>query len=293
MSEESGEAGLDASEPSRQRSSVRWLFQFIFLTIVLVTSARAESTAIWKVWDGCTLEADHYFDGDSFQVKHGGAVHVLRLYFVDAPETDLGYRTRVEEQAAYFGVATEEVLRGGAAAKEFVAKFLSQPFRVITRLQSAPGASRVARQYAIIERDGWRLDAALVQNGLARVTSVAADQPDAAAGQQRATELRGLEQKAAHEGQGVWAKSQRADRRESLSARLTPRLTKGTALPAPHRVNVNTASQFDLEALPGIGPKTAAAIIAARPLRSFEQLDTVPGIGPKKIEALRNLVSFE
>jgi DNA uptake protein ComE-like DNA-binding protein len=266
---------------------------FVLALFFIVTSADGAPLA-WEQWDGCTLEADRYFDGDSFQVKHRGAVHVLRLYFVDAPETDAGYGQRVGEQAAYFGVKPEEVLRGGAAAKEFTAKFLGQPFRVITRRQGAPGASRSERYYAIVERDGWRLDAALVQAGLARATSEVADFPDAAAGQQRALQLRSLEQKAAQERQGLWEKSQRTDRQETLVEKLTPRFLKPAgSLPAPRKVNLNTATQLDLEALPGIGPKTAGAIIRARPIRSFEQFDTVPGIGPKKIEALRNLVSFE
>jgi DNA uptake protein ComE-like DNA-binding protein len=57
-------------------------------------------------------------------------------------------------------------------------------------------------------------------------------------------------------------------------------------------VNLNTASVSAIEALPGIGPKTAAKIIAARPLKDMRDLDEVPGIGAKTIEALQGLVSF-
>lgn len=57
-------------------------------------------------------------------------------------------------------------------------------------------------------------------------------------------------------------------------------------------VNLNTASAAEMEGLPGIGPKTAAGIIAARPLRDFDDLDKVPGVGTKTLEALRDLVSF-
>jgi len=61
---------------------------------------------------------------------------------------------------------------------------------------------------------------------------------------------------------------------------------------SPSTVNLNTVSAKALEALPGIGPKTAAAIIAVRPLKDLQALDQVPGIGAKTIEALRDLVSF-
>lgn len=251
------------------------------LAFLVCSPLRATEPHRWEQWEGCTHVTDHYFDGDSFQVKYGSQVQVLRLYGADAPETDNGLGTRIGEQAAYFGVTPTEVLRAGVAAKEFTARFLSKPFRVITRRKIAPGASR-----------SERLDAALIQAGLARATTEPADYPDAAAGQRREQLLRGLEQKAAQERKGLWVKSQRTDRRETLAERLTPRLLKPNALPKPRTVNLNTASSADLEALPGIGPKTAAQIIRARPLKDLPALDALPGFGPKKIEALRDLVSF-
>lgn len=60
----------------------------------------------------------------------------------------------------------------------------------------------------------------------------------------------------------------------------------------PRKVNLNRAAASTLEKLPGIGPKTAGAIIAARPIKDFDALDAVPGIGPKTIEGLKELVEF-
>ncbi|GAB4274962.1 MAG: ComEA family DNA-binding protein [Coriobacteriia bacterium] len=59
-------------------------------------------------------------------------------------------------------------------------------------------------------------------------------------------------------------------------------------------IDVNRASAEELETLPGIGPVTAAAIIAERetngPFRSVDDLLRVRGIGEKKLDAIRALV---
>lgn len=63
----------------------------------------------------------------------------------------------------------------------------------------------------------------------------------------------------------------------------------------PWPININSASAERLEALPGVGPATAAAIIAHRnqqgPFASVDQLADVRGIGPAKLEAIRALVT--
>jgi len=60
-------------------------------------------------------------------------------------------------------------------------------------------------------------------------------------------------------------------------------------------VNVNTASETELEALPGVGPVLGAAIIAYRtehgPFPTVDALDDVSGIGPATLENLRPLVT--
>ncbi len=59
-------------------------------------------------------------------------------------------------------------------------------------------------------------------------------------------------------------------------------------------VDVNRASASELESLPGVGPATAAAIIAERerdgPFSSFDDLERVTGIGPSKLAGLVGLV---
>lgn len=65
--------------------------------------------------------------------------------------------------------------------------------------------------------------------------------------------------------------------------------------PAGGKVNLNTADASALDALPGVGPATAARIIADReangPFASVDDLARVSGIGAKKLEGLRDLVT--
>ena len=61
-------------------------------------------------------------------------------------------------------------------------------------------------------------------------------------------------------------------------------------------VSINRASADELEALPGVGPVTAAAIVAHReehgPFRSVDDLLDVRGIGPARLEDVRPLVDL-
>ena len=61
-------------------------------------------------------------------------------------------------------------------------------------------------------------------------------------------------------------------------------------------VNVNTASQAELEALNGIGPAKARAILDYRqkngPFKSVDDLKKVTGIGDKTLESIRKDVSL-
>ena len=57
-------------------------------------------------------------------------------------------------------------------------------------------------------------------------------------------------------------------------------------------VNINTATQTQLETLSGIGPSTALKIIQYREengkFKTIEEIKNVPGIGESKFEAIKN-----
>jgi len=60
-------------------------------------------------------------------------------------------------------------------------------------------------------------------------------------------------------------------------------------------ININTASSFELDTLPGIGPTTAGKIIAYReengPFLAPEDIINVSGIGPGTYERIKDLIT--
>ena len=69
-------------------------------------------------------------------------------------------------------------------------------------------------------------------------------------------------------------------------------LKAGPVTPITTPVNLNTASQAEIESLPGVGPALASRILEGRPYSTLDDLDKVKGIGPKLLERLRPLVSL-
>ena len=69
----------------------------------------------------------------------------------------------------------------------------------------------------------------------------------------------------------------------------------GGVAAAGGKVDLNSASEAQLDTLPGVGPATAQKIVADRtangPFRRVDDLMRVPGIGPAKFESLKDLVS--
>lgn len=67
------------------------------------------------------------------------------------------------------------------------------------------------------------------------------------------------------------------------------------ALPAHAAVDLNTATQAELEAVNGIGPKKAQAIIEYRkkngPFKSADDLDKVPGFGAKTVAEVKKEIT--
>ena len=59
------------------------------------------------------------------------------------------------------------------------------------------------------------------------------------------------------------------------------------------KININTASQSEIETLPGIGPSRAQGIIEARLYDSIEEIQKVPGIGEVTFQKLKDLITVD
>ncbi len=75
------------------------------------------------------------------------------------------------------------------------------------------------------------------------------------------------------------------------AAAKTTAATKATPkTPAGQKVDINTAAKEDLDALPGIGPVKAQAIIEARPFKTIEDIMKVKGIKDGEFSKIRDLI---
>jgi DNA uptake protein ComE-like DNA-binding protein/endonuclease YncB( thermonuclease family) len=279
----------------------------------------------WSVLKDCRLIANPANDGDSFHVSAGGRGYLFRLYFVDAPETDEMIPRRLVEQAKYFGITVPQAIEVGRAAKDFTQETLSQPFTVFTHMSDAMGQSRIERFYAFVQTKDGDLGELLVRNGLARNYGFKATPPGLSSSRIELEKLEQFENQARQARIGAWGvgvgRLKRHPQMQSSSSFISVETTHspptrddssvvfpGTPNPQSSiprrtsvqknkshvkektplgRIEVNTATEKELMTVPGVGHVMAARIIAARPLRSADDLKKVSGIGDKRYAQIR------
>ena len=181
------------------------------LVFLLLPSAgtQAAERKQWTTLNNCRYVEHSNNDGDSFRLRCGSEQLTLRLYFVDAPETNLSYGERARVQSEHFATTLDETLKAGVKAREFVRDTLKRSFVVVTRKAIAPGRGGDARYYGAVEVGNKGLDELLVGQGLARPMGVAATLPSGEKAAAHMERLRALEKQARRERRGVWAGSRK------------------------------------------------------------------------------------
>ena len=164
----------------------------------------------WEKLTDCQYVEQAYNDGDSFRVKRGTNEFNLRLYYVDAPETNLRYPERTREQSEHFGVTLDETMKAGRKARDFVRETLNEPFIVWTRWAGGGGQSKEPRYYCLVEVGGKGLAEILVSKGLARTKGVVALLPTGEKSKVYQAKLQALETEAKQKRLGAWENSKSA-----------------------------------------------------------------------------------
>jgi competence protein ComEA len=264
----------------------------------------------WITLENCHLIPNEANDGDSFHVRANDTEYLVRLYFVDAPETAGISAARLIEQSEYFGVSVPQVIEIGLDAKGFVDARLSGPFSVVTRLAGELGRSKVQRIYGFVRTKEGDLAEQLVANGLARIHGTTATAPGGSTSTYEREKLAKLENEAKRQRVGGWSMTGQqsngmvpqsgsspevsrsipvARTSSSLTAASSPDEVKNHAKAKTQlgNIDINTATEKELTTVPGIGHVMAARIIAARPFRSADDLKKISGIGDKKYAQIR------
>lgn len=140
------------------------------LSIVAGTAITSDETnpGAWEVLKGCRLVKAPGNDGDSFKVVHMDREFIIRLYYVDCPETYDTYKDRLKDQARYFSISESEVIPSGKIAQAFTRQFLTDAFTVTTCWEDARGGEQ-KRYFGIVRKKDRLLSTELVRNGLARI----------------------------------------------------------------------------------------------------------------------------
>ena len=230
-------------------------------------------------------------DGDSFKIMHNGKEQIIRLYYVDCPETRATTSAdvrRVREQTRYFGLPDNKpIFHFGNEATAFTKQHLAKPFTVHTAYADALGRSEGGRVYGFVTTaEGRDLAELLVENGYARNYGFRRALPDGTHRTEATARLADKETAAALKKKGIWAETD-PDRLVELRAASRLEEAELKAIENPPMtgpININPATEEELQLISGVGPATASRIVELRPFKKPSDLDRIPRL-PKKTKA--------
>jgi DNA uptake protein ComE-like DNA-binding protein len=271
--------------------------------IYTATASNKPALSAWEALEECRLVESTVNDGDSFKVAHKDKEFIIRLYYVDCPETYDTYMDRLRDQARYFSIPESTVISHGKTAKVYTQQFLNRGFTVMTRWEDARGCGEEKRYFGIVRKNNQLLSTELVREGLARIYGMPTkgNWPGGFTPQIYLEQLKQYERIARQKKKGIWSNAQNSAqlagldksgaRTETLEVPLSA--SRFSGISRHEKLIINTAGAGELDTLPGIGPALAERIIAARPFASVDELAEIPGISMKKIDAFRDLVLLD
>jgi DNA uptake protein ComE-like DNA-binding protein len=278
---------------------------FLFASILMFAEMFPLCSAELQKYNNCKLMNSQGNDGDSFLIGAKDTSFVIRLYFVDCPETGISLKSdaeRVREQMRYFGLCdAAKTIQYGKKAKSFVDSVLARPFVVHTAFTSALGRSAKGRIYGFVTTaDSEDLAGLLVKNGLARTRGTGRETPDGVSREETIERLRDLETSAMLKRLGIWSESDpdriaelRAQERKDTKALQDIQDKVGKSASPQCLVDLNTATEEQLQSVKGIGPVMAKRIIAGRPYSAVSDLGKVEGIGPNNLKKFEPYLKVE
>jgi len=195
------------SEWSRYALVLLFALSFFFTTILPV---QAKVSGKWEKLKDAVL-ANGYMDGDSFHIRQNNKDIIIRLYYVDTPETDKTHEERNRDQASYFGISETKVIPLGRKGKKFTSKMLTgKKFTVWTRWEDARGSSKQKRYFGVVKIGKKDLAELLVKEGLARVYGASTVMPNGTPVDGEFARLRQMERRAKAKRRGGWSKKKGA-----------------------------------------------------------------------------------
>lgn len=178
-------------------------------------ASQPSNTGGYETFHGCTLAPDRGNDGDSFRVKlPGGRTEIIRLYFVDTPESAFksygggeNNHRRIEQQAAHMGgITSQQAVEIGKKAKAFTLGTLGKsPFTIHTEWESPYKDKRYHAFIEVtVEGKPRLLHELLVEKGLARIHTKGATLPDGTPERKQEDRLYKLQSTAKANESGAW-----------------------------------------------------------------------------------------